>query len=114
MRDVVPTTKTPRETPAVFNTRFSRCQGLLYFIACRVLDGYEGAENAVQNCFRAASRNPPKFEHESAFRSWLLRVLIDKALVIRRQRSKALAVAEKPEQKTHDKQQMTFMSSSVL
>jgi len=35
---------------------------------------YSGAENAVQTCWVRASRNPPKFEHEGAFRSWLLRI----------------------------------------
>jgi DNA-directed RNA polymerase specialized sigma24 family protein len=74
----------PPEDPAVFSARFSRCRRLLYFIACRVLDGSEGAADAVNNCFHAASRHPLGFEYEASFRSWLLRILIGEALLIRR------------------------------
>ncbi len=74
----------PQEDPTVFDARFSRCRGLLHFIACRVLGGTEGAEDSVQNCWLIASRNPPRFEHGGAFRSWLLRIVIDEALVIHR------------------------------
>jgi DNA-directed RNA polymerase specialized sigma24 family protein len=73
-----------QEDPTVFDARFSRCRGLLHFIACRVLGGTERAEDSVQNCWLTASRNPPRFEHEGAFRSWLLRIVIDEALVIHR------------------------------
>jgi DNA-directed RNA polymerase specialized sigma24 family protein len=57
---------------------------LLYSLACRILGGIQGAENALENCWRTASRNPPKFDYEGAFRSWLARVLIDEALAILR------------------------------
>jgi DNA-directed RNA polymerase specialized sigma24 family protein len=63
----------------LFNDWFSRCRGALHFTACRVLGGTEGAELAVQNCWLRASRNPPTFDREGAFRSWLLRILIDEA-----------------------------------
>jgi len=69
----------------VFRLRFSRCRQMLYFIATRVLSGPEGAEQAVENCWLIASRNPPYFEYQGAFRSWLVRILIDEALAIRRQ-----------------------------
>jgi DNA-directed RNA polymerase specialized sigma24 family protein len=72
-----------QEDPKVFSARFSRCHGLLHFIACRVLGGTEGARDSVQTCWRKASRNPPKFEQEGAFRGWLLRIVIDEALAIR-------------------------------
>jgi DNA-directed RNA polymerase specialized sigma24 family protein len=75
-----------QEDAALFNARFSRCHGLLYLIACRVLGGTEGARDSVQNCWHTAARNPPKFEHEGAFRSWLLRIAIDEALAIRRKK----------------------------
>jgi len=55
---------------------------MLYFMACRVLGSPEEVEDAVQSCYLAASRNPPKFENQGAFTSWLLRILIDEALVI--------------------------------
>jgi Sigma-70 region 2 len=76
--------------PVVFDDRFSRCRRLLYFMARRVLgdsEGAEEAEEAMQNCFLTASRNPPRFEHEGAFRRWLLRILIDEALLILRQKN---------------------------
>jgi DNA-directed RNA polymerase specialized sigma24 family protein len=79
-----PVSNDSREDPVVFAARFSRCRHLLHFIACRVLGGPERAEDAIENCWRAASQNPPKFEYDGAFRSWLLRVLIDEALVILR------------------------------
>ena len=72
------------ENRVLFNARFSRCYGLLHFIACRVLGGPERADDAVDNCWLTASRNPPQFKYESEFRSWLLRVLIDEALDILR------------------------------
>ena len=74
-----------QENCAAFGAKFLRCYRVLHFIACRVLGGPERAEHAVQNCWRRASRNPPRFEYESEFRSWLLRVLIDEALAILRE-----------------------------
>lgn len=62
----------------------SRCYWLLHFIACRVLGGLEGVEAAIENCWFTASRNPLTFEYQGAFRSWLLRVLIDEALALLR------------------------------
>jgi hypothetical protein len=38
--------------------------------------------HAVQNCLRAASDRVPRFESEGAFRSWLVRVLIDEAVIL--------------------------------
>ena len=58
---------------------------MLNFIACRVLCDEGKALVAIQNCRQAASRNPPHFEYEGAFRSWLVRVLIDEALAILRE-----------------------------
>jgi DNA-directed RNA polymerase specialized sigma24 family protein len=72
------------EDPAVFHRRFWRCHRLLHFIACRVLGSSERADGAIENCWARASRNPPSFEYEGAFRSWLVRVLIDEALAILR------------------------------
>ena len=74
------------EHPRVFAARFSRCRGLLHFIACRVLGSDERADEAVKNCWRSASRDRPPFEPEGAFRSWLLRILIDEALAILRRK----------------------------
>jgi DNA-directed RNA polymerase specialized sigma24 family protein len=71
------------EDPVVFRARFWRFYRLQYFIACRVLGGPERADDAIDNCWLRASRNPPRFKYEGAFRSWLIRVLIDEAVAIR-------------------------------
>lgn len=78
-----------QEHLAVFNERFSRCRGLLHFMARRVLGGSERAPLAVENSCLTASRNPPRFDNEGAFRSWLLRILIDEALAILRKDRRA-------------------------
>jgi DNA-directed RNA polymerase specialized sigma24 family protein len=75
-------TRYTQSTSEVFDEWFSRCLGPLYLIACRVLKGPEGAEVVVQKCWLTASRNPPTFDGEGDFRSWLLRVLIDEASAI--------------------------------
>jgi DNA-directed RNA polymerase specialized sigma24 family protein len=66
----------------VFDEWFSRCLGPLHFMACRVLKGSDGADVAVERCWLFASRNPPAFDGEGDFRSWLLRVLINEASAI--------------------------------
>jgi RNA polymerase sigma-70 factor (ECF subfamily) len=90
----VPESPKCRESPERtqgFASRFSRYRPLLYSLACRVLGDIQGAENALENCWLTASRNPLKFDCEGAFRSWLVRVLIDEALaILRKNRAKAL------------------------
>ena len=77
--------KSEEEQSAIFVRRFLRSYRILNFIACRVLGDEERALVAILNCCQAASRNPPHFEHEGAFRSWLVRILIDEALAILRE-----------------------------
>ena len=72
-----------------FLERFWRYESLLHFLAYRILGRHEEAGNAVENCRIVASRNPPDFENEGAFRSWVARILIDEALAILRQRNAA-------------------------
>jgi DNA-directed RNA polymerase specialized sigma24 family protein len=36
----------------------------------------------VGRCFLKARENPPEFHYQGAFRSWLVRILIDEALLI--------------------------------
>jgi len=74
------------ERSTEFDARFFRCYGLLHFVACRVLEGREGVEEAIENCRVRASRNPPDFGQEGAFRSWLVRILMDEALAARHRR----------------------------
>jgi len=76
----------PEDETQAFHERFLRCRGLLYFVASRVLDGGEGVDEAVENCFFTAVCNPQASESEGGFRSWLLRILIDEALQILRQK----------------------------
>jgi DNA-directed RNA polymerase specialized sigma24 family protein len=64
-------------------------------LAYSILGTHEGAGNAVENCRIVASRNPPDFAHEGAFRSWVARILIDEALAILRQRNAALTELSK-------------------
>jgi len=61
---------------------FSRYRRVLYRVAYRVLDNHQEAKDAVRNCLLTVSCNAPRFENEAAFRSWLIRVLVDEALAI--------------------------------
>jgi|HubBroStandDraft_6_1064221.scaffolds.fasta_scaffold331430_1 DNA-directed RNA polymerase specialized sigma24 family protein len=83
----IPVSNCLHEHPILFEERFSRCSPLLHFLAGRILGSYEEVEEAVESCRTTASRNPPRFEYEGAFRSWLVRVLIDEALAIRQRNS---------------------------
>jgi DNA-directed RNA polymerase specialized sigma24 family protein len=74
------------EDQTLFDVRFWRAYRLLYFVADRILDDSERAEMAVEHCWHSASVRPPHFEYEGAFRSWLVRVLIDEALLLLREK----------------------------
>jgi len=76
--------------PQIFENRFARCRRLLHFLAARILGSQDEAEYAVRNCRAAASRNPPSFESEGAFRSWLARILIDEACALLRRKQFSL------------------------
>jgi RNA polymerase sigma factor (sigma-70 family) len=71
-----------QEHPEALDVFFSRYRRVFYRVAYRVLDNHQEAKDAVRNCLLAASRNAPRFDSEGAFRSWLVRVLIDEALAI--------------------------------
>ena len=82
-----------QEYPAVTNARFSRCHGLPSTTASHILGG-KGVEESMQNCWLAASRtSPPRFESKAAFRSWLLRLLIDEALAVPNKNQSQFAAA---------------------
>jgi DNA-directed RNA polymerase specialized sigma24 family protein len=76
--------------PKIFEDRFARCRRLLHFLATRILGSEDEAGDAVRNCRAAASRNPPSFESEGAFRSWLARILIDEACALLRRKQFSL------------------------
>ena len=77
--------KGEQEDPGIFGERFLRSYRLLNLIACRLLGDEDRALVAILNCWQTASRNPTNFANEGAFRSWLVRVLIDEALAIFRE-----------------------------
>ena len=79
-----------RERWTEFDARFSRCYRLLHFVACRILGSDEGVGDAIEKCRVRASRSSLEFEHEGAFRSWLVRVLIDEALSVLRNNRAAI------------------------
>ena len=59
----------------------------LYHTAFSVLRNKEDAEDAVQNSLRRAFINLPSFQGRSSFTTWLTRIVINSALMIRRMRS---------------------------
>jgi RNA polymerase sigma-70 factor (ECF subfamily) len=55
-------------------------------IAYRILENNEDAEDAVQDAFVSACRNFGKFEGRSALTTWLTRIVMNAALIVRRKR----------------------------
>ena len=92
-----------QQQSAVFEVRFLRCHKMLYFLACRVLGSSEQVHEIVENSKITASRNPPAFEYEGAFRSWLVRILIDEAIATVRQRESNMTTSEKSRPNATDK-----------
>jgi DNA-directed RNA polymerase specialized sigma24 family protein len=82
-RNFKPDGRSREDIQGTFDLQFSRCQKLLQFIARRILNCAEEAEVAVKNCRLTASHNPPGFSNEGAFKSWLVRILIDEATTLR-------------------------------
>src|SRR5262249_16022512 len=72
-----------------FDARFSRSYSLLRFLARPILSSSEQIEDVITNCRDRASQIAPEFEQEGAFRSWLVRVLIDEALAVLRKNRRA-------------------------
>ena len=66
----------------LFEERFWLWRDSLFFIAFRVLGDARTATEAVENCFLTASRNAPTFASDGAFGSWILRILIDEAVLV--------------------------------
>lgn len=86
----------PEEHPLIFEERFWRCRDSLWRVACLTLGNTKAASQVVENCFLTASRDVPRLASEVAFGCWLLRILINEALLVRSQmRSKSGACPEK-------------------
>ena len=65
-----------------FYVRAARYRRLLYFVAHRVLGNPDRAFVAVENCLFSAARQVATFDHEGAFRNWLVRLALDESLAI--------------------------------
>src|SRR6266851_471062 len=85
-RHIKPDGHSREEIQSTFELQFSHSCELLHFIARRILNCVQEAEEAVKNCRLKASRNPPEFSSEGAFKSWLVRILIDEATLLLRKR----------------------------
>ena len=59
-------------------------------VAYAILHNQEDAEDAVQDAFLSACRHASNFEGRSAFTTWLTRIVINAALMIRRKRTNTL------------------------
>jgi DNA-directed RNA polymerase specialized sigma24 family protein len=85
-RHLKPDGESRDDSTTTFELQFSRCRKLLQFIARRILNCVQEAEEAVKNCRLKAASNPPGFTTEGAFKSWLVRILIDEATLLLRKR----------------------------
>jgi len=65
-----------------------------------VLHSHEEAKDAVQISSILAFCKLPSFKHEGAFRSWLVRILVNEAVSILRQRKNRLQKFSKPSSST--------------
>jgi len=66
---------------------FGRYSGMLHGIAFRILRNKEDAEDAVQDGTCRAYENLHLFENRASFSTWLTRIVINSALMIRRRRN---------------------------
>ena len=85
---------------------FMRYRRLLYSLAHRILRNHEEAEDAVQNCLLQAFRNLESVKSRGAFRNWLVRILINEALVIIRKKKSRPTLA--PDQHSSEEQGATL------
>lgn len=95
-RPLEPDGESRQDLQSAFELRFSRNRRLLYFIARRILNHPQEAQEAIKNCLRTASHNPPNCGSEGAFKSWLVRILIDEAtLLLRKKQSNSAAASNR-------------------
>ena len=70
----------------------------LYHVACGILRSEADREDAVQECILKAWEKRDALKNDSAFRSWVTRILINECYDICRRSSKILVMDELPEQ----------------
>src|SRR5215510_7264560 len=73
-----------------FDRQFSRCKSMLKQIAERVLNGTEGVEEAMQRSYAAAASQRRRFRSEGEFRRWLVRTMLNEALMILHEKESTL------------------------
>jgi DNA-directed RNA polymerase specialized sigma24 family protein len=71
-----------QEQRAEFEGRFSRCRNSLYFLALGTLGTVGEAEEALENCYRKACRQPKRFTSDGEFGSWMIRMLINEIVLV--------------------------------
>jgi hypothetical protein len=99
LREVVPVLKSSADDRISFYVRAARYRRLLYFVAHRVLGKPDAAVIAVENCLCSAARRVPGFDHEGAFRSWLVRLALDESLaILHGRRMPGIGMRRKPEE----------------
>jgi len=69
-----------------FGELYKRHQLKTYRAALRILRNQQDAEDAVQRAFQRALVNLERFREDSAFSTWLTRIVINEALMLLRQR----------------------------
>jgi len=69
-----------------FGELYKRHQFRTYRAALRILRNQQDAEDAVQRAFQRALVNLERFREDSAFSTWLTRIVINEALMLLRQR----------------------------
>ncbi len=89
-----------QENRGEFEGRYSRCRNSLCFLARGALGSVGEAEQAMENCYRKACRQPKRFTSDGDFGSWIIRLLINEIVLVANQRrfeSSELSEAEYPE-----------------
>ena len=69
----------------------------LYHVACGILRSEADREDAVQECILKAWEKLDSLKSDSAFRSWIIRILINECYNIGRAESKIVLMDELPE-----------------
>jgi RNA polymerase sigma-70 factor, ECF subfamily len=79
---------------SAFGELYERHHVKIYRTAFRVLRNQQDAEDAAQRAFQRAYVNLSRFRGDSAFATWLTRIVINEALMLLRQRRGSSPVSE--------------------
>jgi RNA polymerase sigma-70 factor, ECF subfamily len=83
-------TRPTGEQEQLLQELFSISRKRLLRVAYSILQNQQDAEDAVQDAFLSASRHLGNFQGRSAVVTWLTRIVINAALMVRRKRKKTL------------------------